>query len=61
MSKEIEKAYVAGWQRALEEVMTSVENSVRVMVENFAVPEEYAAEKKPENKIVVEEKKLIIP
>ena len=60
MSKEIEKAYVTGWQDALESIMTSVEDSVRSMVENFVVPEEYA-EKKSDSKIVVEEKKLIIP
>lgn len=60
MSKEIEKAYVTGWQDALESIMTLVEDSVRNVVQNFTVPEEYA-EKKSDNKIVVEEKKLIIP
>ena len=60
MDKKIQEAYTAGWQDALEDVMTSVEDSVRSMVENFVVPEEYAV-KKTDNKIVVEEKKLIIP
>jgi hypothetical protein len=60
MDKKIEEAYVAGWQHALEDIMTTVEDSVRSMVQNFVVPEEYAA-KKPDKKLLIPEKKIITP
>jgi hypothetical protein len=60
MDKKIEEAYVAGWQHALEDIMTTVEDTVRSMVENFEVPEEYAT-KKSDKKLLIPEKKIITP
>jgi hypothetical protein len=60
MDKKIQEAYVAGWQHALEDVMTTVEDKIRSMVENFEVPKEYAI-KKSDKKLLVPEKKIITP
>jgi hypothetical protein len=60
MDKKIQEAYVAGWQHALEDVMTTVEDRIRSMVENFEVPEKYAI-KKSDKKLLVPEKKIITP
>ena len=60
MDKKIQEAYVAGWQHALADVMTTVEDKIRSMVENFEVPKEYAI-KKSDKKLLVPEKKIITP
>ena len=60
MDKKIQEAYIAGWQHALEDVMTAVEDRIRTMVETFEVPKEYAI-KKSEKKLLVPEKKIITP
>jgi hypothetical protein len=60
MDKKIQEAYVAGWQHALEDVMTTVEDKIRSMVETFEVPEKYAI-KKSDKKLLVPEKKIITP
>ena len=60
MDKKIQEAYVAGWQNALEDVMTTVEDKIRSMVETFEVPEKYAI-KKSDKKLLVPEKKIITP
>ena len=60
MDKKIQEAYVAGWQHALEDVMTTVEDKIRSMVENIEVPKEYAI-KKSDKKLLVPEKKIITP
>ena len=61
MDKKIEEAYTAGWQHALEDIMTTVENTVRDLVLGFTVPEEYAVKKSDSKLIVPEEKKIITP
>jgi len=60
MDKKIQEAYVAGWQHALEDVMTTVEDKIRSMVEDFEVPKEYAITKS-DKKLLVPENKIITP
>lgn len=61
MDKAKQDAYVDGWQNALESIMSTIENSIRDIVNNFELPEEYES-KKPTGKLIVpEEKKIVIP
>lgn len=58
MTKEIEEAYVAGWQTALEQIMSTIEDGVRQVVLQFQVPEEFATKK---SDLIIPEKKLVLP
>jgi hypothetical protein len=54
-------AYTHGWQDALESIMSTIEDSIREIVTNFALPEEYEPSKPTGKLIVPEDKKIIIP